>query len=462
MVKKSFYLLIVVLIIVLAAGACYLTAGSLSAGASNNAREIQFGYVDMDQLMKEVSGIDELQKLDEQLNKLKAELDEYQNGNTKLETEKYQLLAKKKEQYTLQLKAEYELQKQKIDSMVKDLSAQLETNNKTYHAELEKLTQQIMSNGLPDVLGSSFPKNKNLKQQLQEFARDLLYLKDRQIAAKRLEMGKKVSQDLQVHKNELNQQLADYETELLKQNQNEKVNLTLKMQVAKTETEYQEVQAAMKQLEVKENEAKEAKKAELEKQFNQYRETIIKQQTETFNRFKQKLDQEVNRQLLTQQQTLLRSNGIGETKLNQLISQHPLIKAKKQEFEKSYKQQQAQLEVKLKTAQKQMTDYMKSREKYFMSQLQEEENKLNQQLLLKQQSEEKTNLQEKTAKTKTYDSLLSQRKQLYLQITNKIRKVVRLVAKENKIQVVLAMVDINVKAKNITDQCVEKLKEIKK
>lgn|GEM_PF-5584001 len=461
MAKKSFYIFLIVLLVALAAVAGYYAANLLLSKPLNPGA-VQFGYVDMTKLMKEVPGYDELQKLDEQLEKLKAELDEYQSGSSKVEMEKYQILEKKKAQYTLQLKAEYELQKKQIDALAKELSSKLEANTKVYKNQMQELSQQVMTNDLPGLLGNSYQQKGNLKQQLQTFGRDLLYLKDRQIAAKRLEMEKKVSDNLQTRKNELNLQLTAYETDLLKQNQNEKVNLTLKMQVAKSESEYQETQSALKQLEAKENELKEVKKKELEKQFDQYREEQIKTEAKTFEQFKQKLDQEVNAQLLKQQHAILKKGGLGEAKLNSLLAQHPLIKAKKQEYEKIFKVQQAQLETKLKAAQAQMAAHMKTRESYFMKQLHEEEQKLNQQLKLKEKTEANANLQEKTAKTKTFESMTAQRKKLYQQITGIVKKTVQAVAKQNQVQVVLAMVDINVKAKDLTSQCLEKLKEIKK
>jgi len=157
-------------------------------------------------------------------------------------------------------------------------------------------------------------ERKTLQKQFQAYVNDLFALRDRQAAARKLELEKELSEKLSARKRELDRQLAEYDAQVMKANQNTKLNLQLKLMNASSEEEGAALREELSRIAREESEKKDVKRKELngqyeqyssseksgmEKQYAAYRDELTRQIKEKVAGEEKKMDDRLNQKLAT-------------------------------------------------------------------------------------------------------------------------------------------------------------------
>jgi hypothetical protein len=156
-------------------------------------------------------------------------------------------------------------------------------------------------------------ERKALQKQLQAYVSDLFALRDRQAAARKLELEKELSEKLSARRRELDKQIAEYESQIMRADQNTKLNLQLKMMNAENEEAHKKIREELARIIQEENEKKEAKRRELNAQYEQQVAAEKAAMEQEFARYKDELTAQVKKKIAAEEKRM-------EEKLNQKIA----------------------------------------------------------------------------------------------------------------------------------------------
>ncbi len=253
-------------------------AGALSWGLSERvsaqestpppaAREkfTELAIVDFDKLLQDRPGYERVRQLDEQIALLKRELEflPAQERKRKVDSGRKRM-EREVEKARNELQAEYERVSQEMANFQKNLASQLESEGRKISAQYQSVLQKKIA-----ALAPAQPQvPQSIQERMDSFLADLAGVRQQRLAAKRLELESAMQNKLDAERARIDEELAAFDTVLMRENQEERVNLQLQLQTASNAEEEAAIQEKLAALGEKEAERKTAKRDELSKAYD--------------------------------------------------------------------------------------------------------------------------------------------------------------------------------------------------
>lgn len=392
----------------------------------------EFGVVDLNLLIKNHPDYEKLAMLEEKIAALKEQLSQSSDSlsGVGIEMRKIQSGAEKS------LMEEVEKIQVKIQEERESLAKNMTIDQKNLAKEIKKIktTEPEMKLTSPKKVSS-----KTVKQGLDSFSKDLMLLKEKQVAAKRLELQNKLSEELRILKEKNEEELSAYEGEILKQNQNQKIDLRLKYENAESSKVREEIMTKMKELEEKDSHLKEVKQMQLDKKFEEIKNKKLMEIEKEVNSYDNKLQKDVLAQLSgksvyeknSKEELLEPQDAAIKEKINK---QNEMYKKQMEEISKKYAKQ-------FEEKKKELERNLKLQEKNLIAKALKKENNLD--------SASKSHIEEMNKQIK---DLEDQRDRLYEEILGDIRAKVQELAKKEKTRYVIGGYIYNADSIDLTDK----------
>lgn len=274
----------------------------LVVGCENNKAEVDplEGYrvatVDTLTLMELHPDFSKLEQLNQKVAELQQERIKIEGqAREKLITEGGDEMAKAIEQAKKKLEAERAGVEAEIAALSNRLKAQIESEMRGIQAGMEKeLEGEVakLKGSLPKQTEAP-PLDANIEGQVKDYMQNLMLVRERNLAAKRLELEKSVGDRIAAKKAEVDGQLAAFEAELAGRYQSERLNLQLTAQNSTDEDAKAQAEVRLGEIANEIEQAKSAKRQELEGGYAAVRAEETAQLQEQLKAYQQKLDAEV-------------------------------------------------------------------------------------------------------------------------------------------------------------------------
>ena len=254
--------------------------------------------VDIEPLVKLHPNFNQLEKINREVNELRQEKLKIQNeSRDKLISQGGSQMEEAVKKAKTKLEAERAAVEGEISALSSSLSAQIEQEmhglQASYSAELDREIKRLAPPPPPQA-----PKlDANIEAQIQDYLQNLSLVRERNLAAKRLELEKRVGDEIAAKKAETDGQIAAYEADLSAQYQGERVNLQLAAQNATDEESKTIAQTRLSEIAQEIEAAKVAKRGELEGSYAAVRAEKTAAVAAQLQAFQGELDAEVQQKL---------------------------------------------------------------------------------------------------------------------------------------------------------------------
>lgn len=451
-------------------GAAVLTGCALGGGQpAESAQEagpvdLQLAVVDYKVLISAHPDYDKLKQVDERIDLLQQEKIMAESRAREL------IYSKAGEDMASAIKegqAELEAEKAAIDrelgALSSALGAQLEREmgnlQSAYERELEDKLKPYKNQAPAAVTPPP------VQQQVTEYQQNLALVRERNLAAKRLELEKKVNGEMQAERARLDSQLAAYEDELSSKYQTEKLNLQLKVQNASSEEERTAAEARLTEISEELAAAKEARRAEIEGGFAGFRSERQNWVEQELASYKKTLDVEFASKMSGQVAAATKVTPAA-TKAEPPPQQAAEIKAKIAQIESSMQAEFARKKASLKARmeaetaearerlmakQKEVTEKIRAAEEEIKARIDKEMANL--------ADEDKAELKEVE---KQIEEAQKQRDELYDLMKEELNKEVATVAEKKNAPMVIGYFVVNRNCSDLTDSAMVAVKQIER
>jgi hypothetical protein len=265
-----------------------------------NQTRIKLGVVDLETLLPLHSDWSNLKSLDAEISNLEDKLNGNGAGLEKFQQKQYLYMKQEQDNAEKELKAEMKKAEEALSYQQQLLEQNLKNERTRLSGKIKALNGSQPSSGKGD---------KSFEKHLQDYARDLYFLKDRQLVAYRLEQEKKIKADLELKQQMGDQEVGNFEQNLLKSHQNKKLNLMLKLQTATNEDDARNLQNELKVIEDEDNLAKENKRKEENFKIEAYKKEALNQVKQEVKAYGQKLEKDLEAQLYKEKLNLAGLSG---------------------------------------------------------------------------------------------------------------------------------------------------------
>lgn len=462
MMKKSRVLVIVFfLALVLGLGSFFALKhfGVFGHASKTDGRDdLKVAIVDFTKLIKVHKNNKDLESLDGKIAKLEQQMYNAPSSMQKMGEERFAKLAQSKKAAEEELKREMEVLSGQLMKEKEALEARFEGDVKKMESEMQALKAEAKKrhSAAPPEVDEPQP----VGDQMKAFTRDLMLLRERQVTARRLDLQKKAREKIDADRERLDSELAAYESQISKENQQEKLNIQLKMQVTKDDDEMAKLREDLARLNEEESKLKEKKKSEVAEEIEKTGNSEMARIDKDVNAYKAKIDADIRAQVNQKQSSLgggtVSAGGGGRNvnikdlqqkgeELNRIFEQKKQSMASQlagaqEEARRRFDAKRIELEQSIKNQEQQlMKDIMKNREKLAQADMQR----------MEKQKREIEKLQRE--RQKLYDSMLEE-----------IKVTVTEVAHKEKIPFVVGLYVVNVNAVDLTEKAIEKIKETNK
>ena len=425
--------------------------------------KVTIGVVEADKLLVKHPMWKELTALQGQIEQLKAEMsrenipDFIRNQLDGLEKEKMEAqtqLSKEVEEISRRIRDEQMRAEDQLIKEHEEISGKLEEIYK-------KAGSQIYE---PDDLKMLSAGESDFNRQLQSFAQDIYYVKDRQLSARKLQLEKELNSIIEERKNLLDAELSQYEHEVMLQDQDKKLNLMLKIQVAKDDEEQQQIRQQLMDLEKADNEKKEGKRVEQEKKLQEFINSEKAKVDVELKKYDARLTADISRQINEKKNKMLKQlgknpNEVMQKELDKRIEQNADLKAEKNKLEKEFEDKKAALASRLLKKQETAVAELKTRQLALETSLKDEETRI---LKLINDYQEKQQVQADkmlTERKKKVEELDEKARKMHLSMVDDLKKTVNEVAAKEHIDVVVTGFIYNKDCKDLTDDCLKWIEE---
>lgn len=181
------------------------------------------------------------------------------------------------------------------------LSGQLEGEMRSlqaaYQADLERRIKQLMKDAGQPEAPAPKPLEGNIEGQVQDYMQNLAMVRERNLAAKRLELEKQAGDAITAKRAEVEAQVGAYEADLAAQYQSERLNLQLTTQNASDEEAKKAAYARLEEIANEIANLKAAKRTQLESGFGAVRAEQTSAMESEMAAYQQKLDLEVRQKV---------------------------------------------------------------------------------------------------------------------------------------------------------------------
>lgn len=325
------------------------------------------------------------------LDQLNQEITELQQERLKIEGEAREKLiseggdqmAKAIEEAKKKLEAERAAVEGEIAALSNRLKGQMEAEMRgvqaKMEAELKAEVQKLSGTIKSQPTEAPPPMDTNIEGQIKDYMQNLMLVRERNLAAKRLELEKAVGDQIAAKKAEVDGQLAAYEAELSGQYQSERLNLQLSAQNSTDEEVKSAAEVRLGEIANEIETAKQAKRQELEGGYAAVRAEKTAELQQQLAAYQKTLDAEVS-QKVEQKRREIGLAPIARPAASQNAGPPPEIAAKIRELEARMKSQmagrQAQLRAQLEAKMAQSRTQLENKQKQVEAELQKLEKEI--------------------------------------------------------------------------------------
>jgi DNA repair exonuclease SbcCD ATPase subunit len=293
------------------------------------------------------------------------------------------------------------------------------------------------------------PLGGSAEQRYESFRADLALIRERNLTARRLELEKDMRARVEAERQRVDQELAAYEDQLMRADQQEKLNLQLQMQVAKTPEEEAAVQEKLEDIGQREAQAKEARRQELYAQLEQLQsqeEARLKQEMASYQA---RLDAEAQAKLTAERRRLAGMAPAAapaapadvQAKINQVRAQ----------MEAEMNARKGQMEAEMRAQAEQATLRLKKKKDEIEGRLEELSAELQKSLEPSDENLSAGTRQRMQAVEAQIQTLEAERQRIYDQIAADLRDKVGGVARKQRVQLVIGEFVVNNGCPDLTD-----------
>ncbi len=234
------------------------------AGEATETEDLQLGVVDFDSLLRAHHDFQRLSELDEQIQVLEQELAFLPLSDQRRVVDQSQKrMQAEVERARKEVEGEYQRINQEMHGLSASMQAQLEQEGQAlqahYRGVLEERTRHLRPENV-ELRGDT-------KARMQAFLADLSAVRQQRLMARRLELEKQLQARMETERARVESELAAYEDQIMRQNQDRKLNLQLQLQTAADAEKEAEIQEQISAMGDEEQALKDARRGELHAQL---------------------------------------------------------------------------------------------------------------------------------------------------------------------------------------------------
>ena len=231
--------------------------------------QIKLGVVDFDSLVQAHRDFGRLKEMDEQLEVLQQELTFLPlSDQRRVVNESQKRMQAEVSRARKELETEYRKVNQEMQGLSASMQAELQQEGQALSSHYQGLLKQKISHLQPQVELRGDPKAR-----MEAFLADLASVRSQRMMARRLELEKQVQQKLEGERARVESELAAYEDQIMRENQQKKLNLQLQLQTATDAEQEASIQEQIGTLGDREQDLKDARRNELYSQLDKVRAT---------------------------------------------------------------------------------------------------------------------------------------------------------------------------------------------
>ncbi len=447
----------VVVVALFALAVAWGTGVSAEDKAGNDEERLSIGVVDYESLRKQHRDYESLQQLDEQIRLLEEELqflpleDQRRVVNTSQNKMRDEVAKAQKE-----VQREYDSINREMAGLSASMSAQLEREGR----ELQEHYRHVLEERLKALVPQQDEAPADAKKQLDNYLRDMAQVREQRLVGKRLELERQMANKLEIERSRSDEILASYDNEVMKSNQEKRVNLQLQLQTVENPEEEAKIQEELRNLGDEEAAKKEAKSEELRAEFEKMA-TEEKQRVEQeLAAYEQRMNEEAQAKFEQERNKILKGIQPVDVEANRRLAQAQIdevrnlvnaeMKAKQDEMQATMQKRSQEARAKL---EKKQADVEKRLRK-----LQDQLNDLVQKTYANVSDDTRKKMDDVQAKI---DELKKQREDMDTAIRNDLSQIVAGVAQKQNIDTVVGSYIVNIDCIDLTDLAMVALKQAK-
>lgn len=434
---------------------CWFTGSAAAVPVQDE--PLTVGVVDFGSLIKEHPDYDRLSQLDEQIGIYEQELQFLPLSDQRRAADAGQ---KKMEDEVAKAHKELEAEYNRINKEMSGLSASMAAQFESEGKALQEHYRHVLDERIKAIQPKNMQPPKEAQAELEGFMQDLAKVREQRVLARRNESEWALQQKLNTRRGELDTALADYEGELMRANQEKRLNLQLKLQTAATPEEEAEIQNQLNALSEEEASAKEARRAELVAAFDAEASSEKAKMEADLAAYEKQLTNEARGQLEAKRQKIVSSMHIpsqaeGQAEVNAQIENikrtiDAEMQARQKEMQATMQKRSEEAKAKLQKKQAQIEERLKKLQSQLAEMVEHSAENVSEDTRKKMDDTE--------AKIK---ELKEQRKELYDAMLDELKGIVGGVAEKQNVPSVVGAYIVNVNCTDLTDLSMVAVKQMR-
>ncbi len=415
--------------------------------------DLQLGVVDFDSLLRAHREYQRLSQLDEQIAILEQELAFLPLGDQRRVVDQSQ---KRMQAEVERARREVEAEYQRINAEMRGLGASMQARFEQEGQSMQAHYRAVLDERTRHLRPQPVELQGDTKARMQAFLADLSAVRQQRLMARRLELEKQVQSRMEAERARVESELAAYEDQIMRQNQERKLNLQLQMQTSMDAEKEAEIQDRIAAIGQEEQTLKDARRAELHGQLEEAGKREQAGLEEQLKSYEASLNSEV------QQKAAAERNRLGG-----LPRQAPAVPA---DVERQIEAVRASLTAEMEARKAQMQETMQARSQEARKRLESKQAEVEKRL--KALQAQLKDLVEKSADQVSEDTrrkmdevksrvaaLKAQRKGLYDQMVADLSDKVGEVARKHEVPAVIGRFVVNLGCTDLTDLAMVAVKQ---
>ncbi len=416
---------------------CLYLSGCTKSEPKSEPKPMKIGVIDPAKVLKEHRDWKRLEVLDKKLADLQARMAQANPSLNELGMKQAERMKQAQAQAEKELKAQLLEVQASLERHKREIASQLEKEASSARMKMKKLA----ASGEPAARPSSPEKAKSLTN-------DLIVLRDRQVTAKRLELQKTAKERMDVMRTKLENELAAYERQISKENQQQRLNIQLKLQLDPPEEEKKALTEELSAITEEESALKDRKKQEIGNQIEQTGAKELADIEKEVAAYKDKIDKDIKRQI-----------GFNPSGSNQASAPNQSeLEKKSRQIAGEFAQKQRALEAQLSGATASSQRMLENKQAELQKRLKELQAGMMKEMEQSREQLARSDM-ERLNKLKTeFDAVAQQREKLYNAMADDLKSEVAKMADTDGYTAIFLSYIANVKATDLTEQAIKAVK----
>ncbi|HEY3998323.1 MAG TPA: hypothetical protein VGO93_05625 [Candidatus Xenobia bacterium] len=447
-----------------------LSVGRVHSEEPKPAPGLSFAVVDYQKLLAAHKDYKNLSVLDEEIKRLTVSLEGPGSDDPRLAKEVQRQLEALQKQFKVRFQAKNEAA---IASLKAD-QAQMEIDLRSYAAQLNQQFKEQVSKlpkapPPPSMPADMAGTKTEIQGEMKSYFQDLALLRQRQLAARRLELSRGVEQQLNTKKNELDAQLSAYEAQLNSESQQQKVNLELQKISAKNDDERNKIEQQLTRLKQDQEDKRQARRSELAAQFEAAKKDAMARIDGQIKTYEARIDADAQSKVAAEQQRLVhhyypnapnpQAVAAMQAQESKLPQQVAALKAEQSEMKGQFDARRRDLEGRFRAHQDEVKSQLQADYKQMKTEFDQQADALVKRIRERGVAVSKDEA-DKIAKIKTeLKDMRAQRDRLYDHMQADLKTQVDTVAKKDNAPVVVGSYLVNNKCKDLTAEVLQAMSQ---